>query len=309
MTGFALKPGYGLYPADILFLSYHALILGVAGGRAVVIGSPLATFTFNAFALFCAYAICALTPVELTAPAPSTKQTLYRFFRLFYPLFFFLPIYKQVGDINRLWIGFEWDTLLSLADQMVFGFQPAWLWSQVWPQAWVSEIFHFAYFTYYFQFAGFALILFYVKKTELEFHRFMTGIGFAFYACNFLFLFFPALGPHAMGGHSQVLSSKPEGYVFTAIMHWIYQFEIPGGHFPSAHVALTTVTILAVKAHRFERAILWPLGLLLIASTVYCGYHYAIDVWGGLGIGVLAYYAANQWTGKLIGCPSKGHHK
>jgi membrane-associated phospholipid phosphatase len=226
-----------------------------------------------------------------------------QFIRWFYPFFFFLPIYKQIGCINRLWINFEWDAIFRNADQMFFGFQPASMWSKVWPQAWVSELFHFAYFTYYFQFAGLALILYYRKKRELEFHRFMAGIGMAFYVCNFAFLFFPALGPSSLGNHVQgmVQSHPPEmpGYVFTAIMKWIYQWEIPGGYFPSAHVALTTVTMLAAWRHKLERMVLWPLGLLLIASTVYCGYHYAVDVCGGLGVGLLAYMAVCLWIGRF----------
>ncbi len=291
-----MKAGFRVFPADLLFFGYHFAVLLVVGVRAWAMDAPLAPFAFNAFAIGCAYVICRFASPSGDDEHSRRGQSISRFVRLFYPFFFFLPIYEQVGTLNRFWVAFEWDMILRNADQMLFGFQPALLWSQVWPQAWVSEIFHFAYFTYYVQFAGLALVLYYRKKRVAEFHRFMAAIGIAFYICNFLFLFLPALGPHSFANFTPASAlqhpTEMPGYAFTSIMHWLYQWEIPGGYFPSAHVALTTVTLLASWHHKPERVVLWPLGILLIASTVYCGYHYAVDVLGGLGVGLLAHFAA-----------------
>ena len=60
-------------------------------------------------------------------------------------------------------------------------------------------------------------------------------------------------------------------------------FEIGGAAFPSSHVAVATLVLYYTV--RYARSAAWfvgPLVLSLILSTVYCGYHYAIDVLAGL---------------------------
>ncbi len=53
--------------------------------------------------------------------------------------------------------------------------------------------------------------------------------------------------------------------------------------FPSGHTMMTTVVLLV--AFRRERRIFWillPFAVGLILSTVYCRYHYVVDVLAGL---------------------------
>ena len=71
---------------------------------------------------------------------------------------------------------------------------------------------------------------------------------------------------------------------FYRLMEVIYaRFETPGAAFPSSHVAIALVTLRF--SFRHLRPIRWihlTLVVLLCLATVYCRYHYAIDVAAGL---------------------------
>jgi membrane-associated phospholipid phosphatase len=138
----------------------------------------------------------------------------------------------------------------------------------------------FAYSCFYWMMPVLGLVLAFGHSRD-HLIRYLGALCLTFYACNFLFLFLPALGPASLHG---VSFAYPGGF-FTDMMHFLYRFEIPGGHFPSSHVALTVVvlhySLLMLKA---KSILFWILGLSLIFSTVYCGYHYAVDVVGGLAL-------------------------
>jgi membrane-associated phospholipid phosphatase len=66
-------------------------------------------------------------------------------------------------------------------------------------------------------------------------------------------------------------------------MAFIYHhFEAPGAAFPSSHVAIAIVTVSF--SFRYLRPIRWLHAvdvLLLCTATVYCRYHYVVDVFAG----------------------------
>jgi len=101
------------------------------------------------------------------------------------------------------------------------------------------------------------------------------------YVCLLTFIFLPVRGAISLGlGGAPGNASLP----FTAAMAWIYRhLEIEGGAFPSSHVAVAAVVLYYTV--RYARAATWvvgPLVISLIVATVYCRYHYAIDVLAGL---------------------------
>jgi membrane-associated phospholipid phosphatase len=75
--------------------------------------------------------------------------------------------------------------------------------------------------------------------------------------------------------------------------------ENPGAAFPSSHVAATFLVAWWGSAH-FERMKIsyWLTCLFLSIATVYCMFHYAVDVIGGLLLGVLAVLAFNRADNK-----------
>jgi membrane-associated phospholipid phosphatase len=91
------------------------------------------------------------------------------------------------------------------------------------------------------------------------------------------------LPPDVMPATTPVTPESVGAGVFFRIMAWIYEhFETPGGAFPSSHVAVAICTVYF--SFLYLRPIRWAhlaVVLLLCLSTVYCRYHYVVDVVGG----------------------------
>jgi membrane-associated phospholipid phosphatase len=88
----------------------------------------------------------------------------------------------------------------------------------------------------------------------------------------------------------------------THLINWLESYVlVHGAAFPSAHVAGSTVAILA--SWRYRRRLFWiclPFFLCMCVSTVYGRYHYVADVLAGLVTGAWGFHAGH-W---LISCPN-----
>lgn len=276
----------GLTPLDKVSLGFHAAVLATMGSLSLLHGLPLSPFLLNVGAIVAILLIAAL--------AARTQHPAAAFLHDFHPLFFFLPIYEQVGVLNRIAVTREWDDVLRALDAGLFGTQPALAFSRVLPWEWLSEYMHFAYFTFYGLFPILGLTLagkVHRAQRTRRLEPYLLALGIAFHTCNFLFLFLPARGPDLLPG----ADFHRGGYVFTPLMRFIYRFEIPGAFFPSSHVALTAVVLWYARHLGPRQWVFHVLGISLILSTVYCGYHYAVDALGGLVVAAAAIFAAEKW--------------
>ena len=169
-----------------------------------------------------------------------------------------------------------------------------------WPA--VSEVFYAAYFSYYVMVVGVGLALFY--RNREQFFHYLSVISFVFYVCFLVYIFVPVEGPRVffreLEGYRLPADVQPlaapafpaavKAGPFFRIMAWIYRwFESPGAAFPSSHVAAAIGTVCF--SFRYLRSIRWPhlvVVVLLCLATIYCRYHYAVDVVaGGLTAAVL----------------------
>lgn len=196
------------------------------------------------------------------------------------PLILFIPMYIQTGSLNHIVFPDFLDPLFSRIEETLFGLQPAIVFAQKFPQPWISEYMHFAYATYYGLFAGLGAFL-YLRRDRLAFFDYMFSLCATMYICLLTYILLPVRGAVIFSqGDASVSAMLP----FTAAMAWIYRhLEIDGAAFPSSHVAIATLVLYYTV--RYARAAAWivgPLVISLILSTVYCGYHYAIDVLAGL---------------------------
>ena len=82
---------------------------------------------------------------------------------------------------------------------------------------------------------------------------------------------------------SDVYPAAIKGGVFYRLMGWIYRvFERPGAAFPSSHVAIALCTVFfSFRYLRRIRYLHLVAAVLLCLATVYCRYHYAVDVLAG----------------------------
>ena len=105
--------------------------------------------------------------------------------------------------------------------------------------------------------------------------------------CYLVFLVVPVVGPRYVFPALQASRLGPGPFSALAIFNQ-YQGMLRGAAFPSAHVAATTVTVWSAWRWwpRGFRVVL-PVALALVAGAVYLGYHWLVDVAGGVLVGAL----------------------
>lgn len=220
------------------------------------------------------------------------------FLRHFYPVLFYTAFYRESGMLSRMFFSGFLDPLVIRWEQVIFGRQYSVLFMDALPWLPVSELFYASYFSYYIMIAGIGLALFLQRRREEFFHA-ISVLSFLFYCCFLIYIFVPVIGPrvffrevegYALPAAIQQLattSTYPEAVTrgfFYRVMAIIYDiFEAPGAALPSSHVAVATYT--AWISFRYLRRVRWfhlAVVVLLCLSTVYCRYHYVVDVFAGL---------------------------
>lgn len=205
-----------------------------------------------------------------------------------YPALLYTFLFEETGCVNHTLFNRFLDPFFQRMEQFFFGTQPALDWASRYSSLLVMEFFHFSYFTYYFILLSIGLLLYF--NNRVHFKEAIFVVSFTFYACYLTYIFLPVLGARDYG---QPLWEK--GVVFVPIMEFIYEkAEVDGAAFPSSHVALAVVVLFYafLYARRY-----FPIYLFivpnLILSTVYCRYHYLVDVFGGI-VYALVFFAVGR---------------
>jgi membrane-associated phospholipid phosphatase len=219
------------------------------------------------------------------------------FLRHFYPVLLYTGFYRETGLLNRMFQTDYLDPTIIRWEQAWFGGQPSVTFMQTWPLWWVSEVLYTAYFSYYVMIAGVGLALF--LRQRASFFHYVSVVSFVFYVCYLTYIFVPVIGPRIffreVGGYElpeaiQALavadtfpSSVTRGWMFRLMAGIYHVFEAPGAAFPSSHVAVAVCTLwfsfLYLRRIRFVHAVAV---VLLCVATIYCRYHYVVDVLAGL---------------------------
>lgn len=205
------------------------------------------------------------------------------------------------------------DPLFARFEQTIFGFQPALLFAQHFPQTAVSEAMCMGY-SFYFLFIT-LVILFYFCFRFRDFERCVFIIMASFFTYYIIFDLVPVTGPmfyyKAVGTgaisqgifpdvgryfltHTDFLPTPgdPQGFFYQLVADVHTAGERPTAAFPSSHVGIATVCLM-LAWHSRNRLLLWlslPFYILLCLSTVYIMAHYAIDAIAGLVTGVAFYF-------------------
>jgi len=211
---------------------------------------------------------------------------------LWYPLVLYALFYYQTGLINRVVVPQFMDGFFMNLDVRIFGKFPGFFLSGKHGNAFLDEFFHFFYFSYYL-IIPLTGILLYCKDVKL-FESFVFQLSSLFYVCFFIFIFLPVEGPIALRNEYD----HPGGLFRTLVDFISAKGENPGAAFPSSHVAATFLIAWWGSTH-FERMEIfyWLTCLFLSIATVYCMFHYAVDVMGGLLLGLFAILTFN-WVGR-----------
>jgi membrane-associated phospholipid phosphatase len=200
----------------------------------------------------------------------------------FYPMAVIPMIYESLGVLIPAVRGGEKDAWLIAADRAIFHLDPTvWLERFVWPP--LTDLLLIAYATYYFfpVFVGAALW----KKSPALARRFIFCLSLTFYISYFGYFLVPAKGPRVSLAQEQSVSLQVTP-VSRAISQKLDELEhTKDDAFPSGHTMVTVFCLLVARkeARRLFRTWL-PVATLLVVSTIYCRFHYVVDVAAGLAL-------------------------
>lgn len=229
--------------------------------------------------------------------AVRRRAALIDFFRHFYPVLLYAAFFCETGSLNRMFFTEYLDLPIARFEQQLFGCQPSVLFMHHLPCLPVSEVFYASYFSYYLMIAGVGVALF--LRNRQQFFHYVSVVSFLFYVCYAIYVILPVIGSrvffHQVGGYvapaelqqmavSDLYPDAVQAGPFYKLMAWIYRvFEAPGAALPSSHVAVALCTVtFSFRYLRPIRYVHLVVAILLCLSTVYCRYHYVVDVLAGL---------------------------
>jgi membrane-associated phospholipid phosphatase len=259
------------------------------------LNSMLALFHRNvahAAQYFVVHCWIALGVICLTWAAAHSRNRVLRFARDWYPLPLYIFFFEELqGLVHAIFPGW-FDGWLIRFDFNLAGAHPS-VWVARFSNPALNDFMQFAYMTYFLYLVILPAIL-YAQKDRIAFWNVMVSTAIANYLVYFIAVLFPIESPyHALAA----MNTTPlSGGYFTTVIEFIEQFgRVHGGAFPSAHVAGSTVAILASR--RYRRWLFWvclPFFVSMCVSTVYGRYHYVADVLAGIVVGAIG-FAMGSW--------------
>jgi len=213
---------------------------------------------------------------------------------MLFPVLCVLIIFDSLGMIVHNINPHDIDYLLIRIDYRFFGGYPAvYLEGMISP--FLTDVLEVAYSTYYFLPVILGITLRVKGKSE-AFEKSLFMILLCFYLSYIGYLLFPALGPRYTMQH--LYDKELDGFLVSGpIQNVLNLLEgVKRDAFPSGHTAVALIVLLL--AYRYERTLFWWMTvpvLLLIFATVYCRYHYLIDVICGAMLAVVSMAAGEVY--------------
>ncbi len=206
---------------------------------------------------------------------------------LIFPIISILVLFDSLGWIVHYINPVDIDPQLIKIDYMLFNNHPTVMLEKV-MNPFLTDVLQLAYSTYYFLPIILGIVIFKNNQRE-EFNRVLFLILFCFYLSYIGYIIWPAIGPRFTLAHLQ--TQELQGFLIAEpIQNLLNKLEgVKRDAFPSGHTGIA-LTVLFLS-YRFRRRLFWtflPVVAALIFSTVYCRYHYVIDVIAGIGLAVVA---------------------
>jgi len=262
----------------IVFISANILFVAIARDR---IERPLSIAAGYLACLVVTFVVIVGGGPESYRPPRTKTMAFVRWFqglaRQAYPLLLLSCFFLAVTRFDNAIFTENLDPYFAAMDRAIFGSVPA-SWLMVRYPSWLlSELLHGAYVLYYASMPALAFWLYVKDRDGLA--EYMTAMLFLFYAACLTYIFLPVVG----GRFDPSIRALAEQYrfgPFTRIMAFIYRGTAhAGAAFPSTHATVSLV--IALVARRRARPLapfLAANAVLILVATVYCGYHYVVDV-------------------------------
>jgi membrane-associated phospholipid phosphatase len=258
----------------------HLIALTVLTGLAVLLNARLQDFRgmllgYAGLALLVAV-IVALAPREDRYPPPLT------FFIDFYPAAFLPILFNTLEPLIQALRGRARDDLLIRADRFLFGVDVT-VWAQRLVHPLLNDVLYSFYATYYFIALSLGLTLWLRDRPAAR--RFVFTLMIVYYVSWTGYFIIPALGPRfaQAAEYTVSLTTTPIARTINDTINSLEKtkFDV----FPSGHTMIS-VAVLLVSWKR-ARDVFWvllPIATGLVLSTVYCRFHYVIDVIAGTAL-------------------------
>jgi membrane-associated phospholipid phosphatase len=213
-----------------------------------------------------------------------------KFLRLFYDLIFpvicIFTIFDSLGWVVHYLNPHDIDPILINIDYFIFNDHPTVILERI-TNPILTDVLQIAYSTYYFIPISLGIVLLKNRQKE-SFDKSLFLILFCFYLSYLGYILFPALGPRFTIDHLQ--NSELRGFIVAEpIQNLLNRLEgIKRDAFPSGHTGIALLVLYL--AFKFSRRFFWvllPVVSSLIFSTIYCRYHYVVDILAGIGLTVI----------------------
>lgn len=197
----------------------------------------------------------------------------------FYPALFLPLLFNTLEPLIQGLRGGPRDDLLIAADRAIFGVDvTVWMQSLVHPR--LNDVFYLFYATYYFIALAPGVVL-WVRDRAMA-RRFIFTLMVVYYVSYAGYFTIPALGPRfaQANEYSVSLTTSPLSRAIAETINALEKTKLDV--FPSGHTMISVAVLLV--AWKRARDVFWyllPVATGLVISTVYCRYHYAVDVIAG----------------------------
>ncbi len=244
-------------------------------------------------AFFCAHCAVAAAIIALAVIARrSPDARVLRFARQWYPLPLYIFLFEELNTLVHAIFPFWLDRYFIAFDHALTGVNPS-VWLAQFASPALNDFMQFSYMTYFIYLVILPALLCAAKERR-AFWGVMVSTAIAHYTVYFISVLMPVESPHF--SLASVETVRLSGGFCTHLINWLESYAlVRGAAFPSAHVAGSTVAILA--SWRYRRWLFWiclPFFLCMCFATVYGRYHYVADVLAGLITGAWGFHAG-QW--------------
>ncbi|MGH9863828.1 MAG: phosphatase PAP2 family protein [Candidatus Acidiferrales bacterium] len=242
------------------------------------------------FSAHCAIAAAIVAVAIVSARNPRAK--ILRFVRHWYPLPLYIFLFEELNALVHAIFPFWLDGYFIAFDRALTGVDPS-VWLAQFATPALNDFMQFSYMTYFLYLVILPALL-YVAGERRAFWAVMVSTAIAHYTVYFISVLLPVESPHFSLASIEMV--RLSGGFCTHLINWLESYAlVHGAAFPSAHVAGSTVAILA--SWRYRRRLFWiclPFFVCMCVATVYGRYHYIADVFAGLVTGAWGFYAG-QW--------------